>query len=403
MVIWIRKIVICAAIFFISGCTTKPMSEPTIGLSVLASSLEVQKMILDEKFIYVITEGDKNIEDSYLHSNKIERIPKTGGKVKTLIEEELQYNTPIIDDEYIYWTAVNAKYRKETPQYVKKIRINGGKASVIYQEDDLKIGSLLQDTSNLYILSWESSSINKITQIRKSDNSPLVFWEGEETVYDVIIQDEYIYWTTCTYDNEKKESQGQIIRRLIEGEKNEAVLSDDCYFHPFVSDRGVYWVGDNIIFINRITNTITTIIKSNELFPEKEGIQPTEYKHVDVYLGSIIHIDEISIYFSEVHTAVSGFKSCTDSGEIVKKISIKERTITEITSSSGEIENVYRIGDDVFIFGDCDRYDYRILHLVDDDVENVSLGGVEQFAVDDERIYWTNEKEELWTRGRDDE
>jgi hypothetical protein len=395
--------VLLFVIICLSGCEINPMSEPTIGLSVLASALDVQKMILDENFIYVITEGDKKIEDSYLHSNKIERIPKTGGKVKTLSEEELQYNAPIIDDEYIYWLAINAKYRNETPQYVKKIRKTGGKASVIYQEDESKIGSLLQDTSNLYILSWDSSSIKKITQIRKSDNSSLVVWEGEETVYDIIIQDEYIYWTTCAYDSEKKELQGKIIRRLIEGEKNETVLSDDCYFHPFVSDRGVYWVGDNIIFIGRITTTVTTIMKSNELFPEEVGVQPTGYKHGDVYLGSIIHIDEHSIYFSEVHTTVLGFKSCTDSGEIVKKYSINERTIQEITSSSGEIENVFRIGDDVFIFGDCDRYDYRILHLVDDDVENVSLGGVEQFAVDDERIYWTNDKEELWTRGRDDE
>jgi hypothetical protein len=393
--------------FLLSSCTSSPMSAHsdvfTNENKILAESLNVQEMALDEDKIFLITKVTKIIGDKNVSSNRIEWIRKNGGKVTTLIEEELEYKGLVLDRDFVYWITRSKAGSGMDISYLKKILKVGGEPTILFSQEGTIKWPIIQNEKSLFFLAWPktSPSTSRILQTNKDNNSTLVISEQEESVGEMIIQGDYLYWTTRGYSRVHNEIPCRLNRKEINEEKIETVLSDDCYYFPYVTDQGTYWIGDQIIFIPGNANDIRDILDSSVLFDRTEEPQGTVYRKIDTYLSNVFRIDTTSIYFSEVHTAVLGFKSCTDAGESIVKYSFQEKQFRNIANFHGEIDYFYKIGDFVYLFGECDSFDFQVLHLGEDKIEGVSLGGIEAFAVDDNRIYWTNRDGVLLTRSRD--
>jgi hypothetical protein len=173
MVLGIRKIAICGAIFLITGCAIKPISETTIGPSVLARSLNVQEMALDKDSIFLLTIAGQKQGNNSSNNNKIERVSKKGGNKKTLIEEKLTYSNLILDDKFVYWIAKDKTDPSRPIQYVKSINKNGGEIIDLYQEEDYSFFSITQNSNYIVLFSSPTNNSNMFTivQINKKDNS----------------------------------------------------------------------------------------------------------------------------------------------------------------------------------------------------------------------------------------
>jgi hypothetical protein len=124
-------------------------------------------------------------------------------------------------------------------------------------------------------------------------------------------------------------------------------------------------------------------------------------KSIDTYITNIIQINEKNIYFSEVLSAVSGYKSCTDESEALIKYSISDNAFTDITRMDGEIR-YYRIKNALYLTSECTNY-YRVINLDNDTVKEVELGKILLFAVDEKRFYWVNIEGSLLAGERDHE
>ena len=191
-----------------------PSLSPALGQTILARSLDVHVMALDNDNIYLITRVVKQVDNDYVESNRIEWIPKSGGKITTLVEENLDYSNLTIDDNYIYWIAVSQADSEKYTQYIKKIRKTGGRPIIMYQEDSfLRFSNL--DEKYLFLISRpkNNSGITCLLQINKSDNSIQIISENKEQIDDIIVHGGYVYWSAWTYDLIKHEINGQIRRK----------------------------------------------------------------------------------------------------------------------------------------------------------------------------------------------
>jgi hypothetical protein len=119
--------------FLFSSCTSSQISTPST--SILAHSLDIQEIILDDDNIFLITEISKQIDNKYVKSSRIQWIPKSGGNLTTLVEEDLEYHGLVLDYDYVYWIAVSPVNSKNNTQYVKKIEKTGGEPTILYEQD----------------------------------------------------------------------------------------------------------------------------------------------------------------------------------------------------------------------------------------------------------------------------
>jgi hypothetical protein len=402
--------------FILSGCkylnnsinNTQKSSNlitPSLSLSIsqtiLASSLDIHEMALDDDFIYLITKVVKQVDRISIESNQIDRISKSGGKGGILIQEDLNYYNLMIDDKYLYWISISQAGSIKETQYVKKINKSGGKPINLYQEDS-NIGSLIQKDNYIYFTSKSKQNLDttKLLQINKSDNSIKIISENKEDINNILLHKGYVYWSTCTYDRIKKESFGNIYQNNIRTDNTTTIISDDCYGYPYETENGVYWFGKSAIFIEDTSNRVTPILNMDLLKRGYGNVNPGD-KSIETYISNIIQIDDKYIYFSEVLSATSGFKSCTDESEALIKYSLSDNVFTDISRFDGEIK-YFRIQNALYLISECAKY-YRVVDLNTDKVKEVELGTILLFAVDENRLYWVNEEGSLLARERDRE
>jgi hypothetical protein len=367
---------------------------------VLARRLDVNEMVLDSENIYLITRVMEKVENKYVESNRIEWIPKKGGILVTLVEEKLHYYNLVIDENYIYWITANQAASGNNINYFKKIRKTGGEPIILFQEEAY-IGPPIQDKNNIFVTSklFKDPNTTKLIQINKSDNSIQILFEKKVEIDNLLIHKGYVYWLAWTYDMKMHETNAKIQRKIIDGNTIETIISDDYYGYPYPTEKGIYWLGDYLIYLDDASKKITPIVKSSLLHTGMPGIVGG-YKTTENYISNIIYIDEKNLYYSEVFSAVPGFKSCTDVSEQLKKYSFAEGKYQALNSTNGEA-NYYRINNEVFIISECNSSYYRMLNIQNDKItENTLIGGCKYFAVDDTRIFWVNSVGDLWSGGR---
>jgi hypothetical protein len=194
---------------------------------------------------------------------------------------------------------------------------------------------------------------------------------------------------------------GEIKRKSLKGDNIETIVSNGCYGFSYVSDKGIYALGNNLVFIDDASNKITTVININIMTGriENSGIGSNA---TEEYITRIIQIDEKYIYYSEVQSASPGFSSCTDESEALLKYDIYNNKNLEINRMSGEA-NYYQDNNIVYIIGTCDDTFYRVLNLTNDKISKVVLGVIKYFEIDKERIYWVNNNSDLLVRERNEE
>jgi hypothetical protein len=377
-------------------------SLSAVGQTILARDMNVQEIALDKNNIFLLTRVTQKQGNNSIENNRIERVPKNGGKIITLIEENFEYADLILDDKYAYWIAKDKTDPSHQIQSLKSINKNGGGENVLYQDDEYSIFSITQD--NDYIVLFSRSTIDskllKIVQINKNDNAINTIFDETGIIANIVVHNGFIYWTDCILDSVNRQLTGEINRIIIGGNVSESIISDHCYGLPFASDKGIYWLGQYIIFVDDASDGISTIIDRSILERGYE-ITRTNDIHGDIGISKIISIDGKNIYFSIAQSMNPGFSSCTDESEAVWKYSFSTNTVTKVVSFTGRVD-YYIYKNFVFIISKCNENNSKSINLYNEIISDILLRRIKLMAVDDTKIFWTDQEGLLLATERND-
>ena len=198
----------------------------TLGPIIIGKNLDVQEMKLDNDNIFVITKIKNEQGNNTLVNNRIERVSINGGKIITLSEDNSLYQSLFLDDDYAYWLSINNWDPSHPLEFLKRIAKNGGKPNILYQEEGNLLLPETQDNNYIIIFSYpaDDSSLLKIIQINKKDNSKIIVSEGREDIYHLIVHNGYIYWSACALDSAQKKLLGIIKRNKIGGSEIDTIF-----------------------------------------------------------------------------------------------------------------------------------------------------------------------------------
>jgi hypothetical protein len=203
----------------------------------------------------------------------------------------------------------------------------------------------------------------------------------------------YIYWAACALDRAKKQLTGNIKRIVLGGDDIETVITDQCYGLPYASNKGIYWLGQYLIFLDDSSDKVTKII-DRTILEGGDIITGTSGYSGDRGVSDVISIDDKNIYFSIAQSMVPGFSSCTDESESVWKYSFADDTLTEIITIAGDVR-FYKYNNIVYIVSECNANNSKSFNLENEKILDIHLPRITLLAVDDTRIYWTDQEGSL--------
>ena len=172
-------------VYFSTGNTILRVPKAGGAPVPIASGLRgVNEMVLSGDRVYLLSFVERSVP------TPIQAVDKRGGKVDTLVDQQMGANNICVDADFIYWA---------TPSGIMRAKKDGSDVTTLYAPPSGFTTRLALDADTLYFT--EGDGRNVLMKLPKAGGTPVKLAPAINTTYEIGIDSEFVYY----FDDEGKD------------------------------------------------------------------------------------------------------------------------------------------------------------------------------------------------------